>query len=385
MTAHLSLGPARETVLSRASQLPSEAVPLTDALGRTLASGVTAPHNQPPFDNSAMDGFALRCADTLGATTENPVVLELVGESRAGAPGAAVLGEGQATKISTGAALPAGADCVLRVEDASPAGEGRIALSQELPPGHDIRTAGTDVAIGTVVVAAGTLLGAGEIAMLASVGAASIECVRRPRVAILTTGDELVAPGGELRHGQIFDSNSAMLDALVRECGGEVVALVAAVADDPESTNRAVAALLGGDGAAPDVLICCGGVSVGEHDHVKDALAAAGVTEHFWQVAMRPGHPTYFGERVAEKGGANTLVFGLPGNPVSSYATFHMFAAPALRALSGLIALKAPIEAELAEPLSKPPGHTLVLRCTLTRSAGGVLTAAPTSANQRSY
>ncbi|MBI5309533.1 MAG: molybdopterin molybdotransferase MoeA [Actinobacteria bacterium] len=385
MASHLALGPAREQVLERARRLPAETVRLAEARGRTLAGDVFARHHLPPFDNSAMDGFALRSADTAGATASNPVVLTLAGESRAGTPERRALEAGEIAKISTGAALPDGADCVLRVEDAGRPDEAHVEVAYELAPGHDVRPAGDDVRAGERVVAAGAVIGAGEIAMLASVGSGTVECARRPRVAIVTTGDELVEPGGTLEHGQIFDSNSAMLVALVEACGAELVSLDTAVADEQTPAERAIAAALAGDGAPPDVLIACGGVSVGEHDHVKPALAAAGVGEIFWQVAMRPGHPTYFGVREAAGGENATLVFGLPGNPVSAYATFHMFAAPALRALAGGERLPRTVTARLAEPLRKPPGHAQVLRCRLSDDGHGGLLAAPTSGNQRSH
>lgn len=384
MGSYIALEPARQEAISRAVKLQPETVPLAEALGRVLAADVTAPHSLPPFDNSAMDGFALRAADTAGASEASPVVLVLAGESRAGTPAADEVKPGEIAKISTGAALPAGADCVLRVEDSQRPDDAHVAFARELSPGHDVRPAGDDVHAGELVIAAGAVLNAGEVAMLASVGAATVECVRRPRVAIVTTGDELVAPGGSLGHGQIFDSNSAMLIALVTECGGEIVALQVAVTDEAEPTDAAIAAALGGE-SPPDVLIACGGVSVGEHDHVKPALAAAGVEEIFWQVAMRPGHPTYFGLREATGERPATLVFGLPGNPVSAYATFHMFAAPALRSLGGREPLPRRIEAKLDEPLRKPPGHAQVLRCELSEGSDGLPLAAPTSRNQRSH
>lgn len=384
MAAHLALGPAREQVLERARRLPAEQVQLGDALGRTLAADVLAPHDLPPFDNSAMDGFALRSADTAGASEAEPAVLRLAGESRAGTPQSRALEAGEIAKISTGASLPAGSDCVLRVEDAGRPDAEHVSVPYEIAPGHDVRPAGDDLSAGALVVPAGATIGAGEIAMLASVGAASVECVRRPRVAIVTTGDELVAPGGTLAHGQIFDSNSAMLAALVSECGAELATIEPAVTDEAEPTAAAIAEALAGS-APPDVLIACGGVSVGEHDHVKAALAAAGVREVFWQVAMRPGHPTYFGMLEAAGDAPGTLVFGLPGNPVSAFATFHMFAAPALRAMAGGEPLPRTVEARLAQPLSKPPGHTQVLRCELSDDGEGGLLAAPTSRNQRSH
>lgn len=379
MGSHLPLAEAREVVLAQAASLTAETVPLADALGRALAEHVDAPHSLPPFDNSAMDGFALRAADSKGATETAPVTLRLAGESRAGTPEDAELKPGEAMKISTGAALPTGADAVVRVEWTTRADDLHVSIDRELAVGNDVRPAGDDVNAGDRVLEAGMTIGPGELAMLASVGAADVSCVRRPRVAIVTTGDELVAPGGTLGHGQIFDSNSAMLAALAITGGADVVSVAAAVADVSATTDEAIATAL--DGA--DVLIVCGGVSVGEHDHVKPALEAAGVDQVFWQVAMRPGHPTYFGVRAGESG-RTTLIFGLPGNPVSAYATFHMFARPALMKLGGRAPFPPTVTARLSGELKKPAGHTQVLRCRMSRDELGWI-ATPTSRNQRSH
>jgi molybdopterin molybdotransferase len=396
MGSHLPLAEARAVVLGQTRELPAEPVPLADALGRTLAEPVDAPHSLPPFDNSAMDGFALRAADTADASEQSPVTLRLSGESRAGTPEGNELKPGEAMKISTGAALPDGADAVLRVEWAVRPNDEHIAVERPLPPGNDVRPAGDDVSAGERVLETGMTIGPGELAMLASVGAAYPSCVRRPRVAIVTTGDELVAPGGTLEHGQIFDSNSVMLKALASAGGAEVVSVDAAVPDDAPTTNGVIAAAL--DRA--EVLIVCGGVSVGEHDHVKPALEAAGVDQVFWQVAMRPGHPTYFGVRdgggdgnvdgdgdgdgAGDEGASRKLIFGLPGNPVSAYATFHMFARPALMKLGGRAPFPPTVMARLSGELKKRAGHTQVLRCRMSRDERGWL-AAPTSRNQRSH
>jgi molybdopterin molybdotransferase len=379
MASRLSLDEARAVVLAQVEPLAAEDVPLAETLGRVLAEGIEAPHSLPPFDNSAMDGFALRAADTADASEQNPVQLTLAGESRAGSPESRTLEVGEAMRISTGAALPTGADAVVRLEWISHPDETSIAVDRVIPTANDVRPAGDDVVAGQKVLEPGTVIGPGEVAMLASVGAPSASCIRRPRVAIVTTGDELVAPGGSIEHGQIFDSNSVMLAALAASAGVDVVAVRAAVPDDPATTDGAIAAALD----AADVLIVCGGVSVGVHDHVKPALEKAGVDQVFWQVAMRPGHPTYFGVRESVER-ARTLVFGLPGNPVSAYATFHMFARPALMSLGGGRPFPPSVKARLASPLKKPSGHTQVLRCRMSRDEQGWL-ATPTSRNQRSH
>lgn len=376
--AHLSLEQARALAVEHADALGSEDVPLAEALGRVTAEAVSAPFDQPPFDNSAMDGFALRAADTANASPEHPVSLGLTGESRAGSPAAAEVAAGRCARISTGALMPAGTDCVLRVEEAKIDGD-HLIVERSLQRGEDVRPAGDDVKAGDIVIEAGQPIGAGEVAMLASVGQNTVNCPRAPRVAILTTGDELVPPGEPLERGQIHDSNSAMLRALVLECGGQVQELRTAIGDRLDETSAAVDQLLA---LAPDLLICSGGVSVGEHDHVKPALVAAGVQELFWHVAMRPGHPTWLGRR--DHDGRSTLVFGLPGNPVSAYVTFHMFVAPALRRFSGRSPHAPRSRALLAEPIRKKVGNALVLRSRLERK-GDDLIATPTSPNQRSH
>jgi molybdopterin molybdotransferase len=372
----ISLSDARALVIANAAQLETEAVPLAEALGHTLAADLCSPIAMPPFANSAMDGYALRAADTEAA----PVELRLTGESRAGTPSESPLGEGEIARVSTGAALPPGADCVLRIEDASEAGEGMIGVPETIPAGFDVRPAGDDVEQGDLVIPAGSRIGSGEIAMLAATGTASVGCVRRPRVAIVTTGDELVPPGEALGFGQIHDSNSAMLAAQVLEAGGELVSIERAVVDDPAATTKAIASALNGVTAAPDLVITCGGVSVGRHDHVKDSFAELGVRQQFSRVALRPGHPTWFGLH-----GERQLVLGLPGNPVSAWVTFEMFAAPALRKLAGRAAVGRSVVAKLGEDQRKPKGNSLVVRCRLERSPEGELTAWPTSVNQRSH
>ena len=313
----LSIDEARAAVLAEVHPLGTEEVAIGEALGRVVAEDITAAADVPGFANSAMDGFAVRSGPA-------GRVLRVVGESRAGAPATASVGDGEAIRISTGAMLPQGADAVLQVELVSEDTD-RVTLNDDVKPGRNVRHPGEDIRAGTTVLEAGTPLGPAELGIAVNAGRAGVRVARRPRVAILATGDELVDPGAPLGPGQIHDSNATTLAALVARAGG--VARTGRVADERGATARAVADAL--DGA--DLLVLSGGVSVGPHDHVKPALLANGVEEVFWRVALRPGKPTWFGVRRAD----GTLVLGLPGNPVSAYVTFTLFARPALAALQG--------------------------------------------------
>lgn len=366
---------ARELVLGEAGRLEGKGVALEKCLGRVTAAEVRSEIAIQPFDNSAMDGYALRSADTGG---EGPR-LRLVGESRAGHPSPVAVGEGEAVWISTGAMVPEGADAVLPVED-SREQDGELLPARPVQPGDHIRRAGEDVAAGDRLLGPGTRIGAAEVAVLAAAGIAQVDCARRPRVAILGSGDELIPPGEPLAPGQIHASNTYALKALVHEAGGDPVH-VASLPDAAAATREAISAALTPTAPelhqisrlqgrkfdavrGPDVLLIAGGVSVGRHDHVKGALAELGVEERFWRVAMRPGGPTWFGVLPREEG-PPTLVFGLPGNPVSAMVTFHLFAKPALWALVGLDPNVGRTRAALATSYRKKPGKAHVLRCRL--------------------
>jgi molybdopterin molybdotransferase len=345
-------------VVEHARPLGGESVQLRHALGRTLAVEVASVDDVPGFDNSAMDGFAVRARDTAGASPEHPVGLRIIGESRAGRPASESLSSGQAIRISTGAAMPDGADSVVRIEDCRENGE-KVEVLVEVPPGKELRHAGEDIRAGDVVLGRGTRLGPAEIGVLASVGAAAIECVRRPRVTVLSTGDELVEPGEPLKLGQVRNSNAHTVPAQA-ERAGAAVTRVQMVPDDRSATVEAISA-----GLENDVLVVCGGVSVGPHDHVKPALAELAVKEVFWGVALRPGHPTWFGTH------DDTLVFGLPGNPVSAMVTFHMFVRPALAILSGANTEGVRTMAIMDEPYRKQPGRMHAVRCRLEAREDG--------------
>jgi len=345
-------------VVSSARLLPAEEVNLEEAQGRVVVAQVRSRDDVPPFDNSAMDGFAVRAADTMGAEPGGPAVLHLAGTSRAGAPATSALGRGEAFAISTGAMMPAEADAVIRVEDAR-SDEHRVEVLSPVQPGTDIRRAGEDIRAGEELIRPGTRLGPAELGVLASVGVARVSCSRRPQAAILTTGDELTAPDQPLRPGAIRDSNAYSVPALARTAGC-AVSVVSGVRDDRDATVEALRTALDAD-----LVVICGGVSVGEHDHVKDALATLGVEERFWGVALRPGRPTWFGV-ASESVRPPTLVFGLPGNPVSALVTFRLLVLPAIGVMSGLRNQRPTrLRAVMDDRYEKQPGRLHAVRCTL--------------------
>lgn len=350
---------ARAAVLERSPSPEAEPVPLRSAEGRRLAAAVVAQADVPGFDNSAMDGYAVRAADTAGAAVSSPVVLRRIGESRAGSPSGAAVGPGEAVAISTGAMVPAGADAVVRVEDTSTTGE-EVKVSSPVARGASIRSRGEDIAAGREVLPAGALIGAAELGALAATGVATVPAARRPRVSVLLTGDELVEPGTELGPGQIHDSNAYAVPPLATSAGAEI-GCVEVIGDDRGTTAKAIERGLEGD-----VLVVCGGVSVGEHDHVRPALGSLGVEQVFWGVSLRPGKPTYFG--VAPRG---TLVFGLPGNPVSAMVTFLLFVRPALLAMQGAEPSARSLTARLARPHRKVEGRAEAIRVRVEPGDGG--------------
>lgn len=336
---------ARELVLEHARALAPEPVALRDALGRVLAEEVRAASDVPAFDNSAMDGFAVRADDSAPGAR-----LRVVGESRAGTPAAVAVGAGEACAISTGAAMPEGADAVVRVEDTRP-GDGEIELLVAVEVDRDVRHAGDDLREGELVLAPGLRIGPAELGVLASAGRAQLLAGMRPRVAVVTTGDELVAVDAPLGPGAVRNSGSYVIPALVEQAGGEAVSVTHAL-DDPALVEAALSAAF-----EADVAVITGGMSVGAHDHVGAALERLGVERHFAGVALRPGKPTSFGTRGA------TLVFGLPGNPVSSLVTFLLFARPALLALAGESPQRQRALAVLDEDCERVPGRVHCARC----------------------
>ncbi len=342
---------ARALVLEAVRVLDAEPVPVDGALDRVLARDVRSAGDVPPFANAAMDGYAVR-AGPAGRT------LPIVGESRAGAPARGPAGPDAAIRISTGAAMPAGADAVVPLERAEER-DGRVRLDVAAAPGANVRAAGEDMRAGDVVLRAGTPLAPAALGVAVGAGAAAVACARRPRVAVLCTGDELRGPGEPLGPGEIHNSNLVTLAALSARAGAEVVA-ARRVGDDRDATEAALRDAL----ETVDVLAVSGGVSVGPHDHVKPALAALGVEEVFWRVALRPGRPTWFGRR------GERLVFGLPGNPVSAMVTFLLFARPALRALQGAPPDATRERAVLVDQLPRNPERDEAVRVRLERGEG---------------
>ncbi len=312
----ISIDDAVERVLRSTQRLPAESVAVIDALDRVLASDVSAATDVPPFPCSAMDGYAIFAGPAQRT-------LRVVGESRAGEPSELHLGEEQAIRISTGAAVPQGASAVIRQEDVELVPDG-IRTASATDPGENIRSAGEDMRAGTVVLRSGVKLGPAALAAAVAAGAGAVTTSMRPRVQVVSTGDELREPGEPLGPGEIHNSNAPMLVALAERCGA-LAARARRLPDDRAATERALAQALD----ASDVVIVSGGVSVGPHDHVKPALASLGVDERFWGIALQPGKPTWFGTKGPK------LVFGLPGNPVSTFVTFWLFVSRALAALQG--------------------------------------------------
>jgi len=311
----LPVDDALAAVLARAEPLPVERATLSDAAGRVLAEPAVALVDLPPFPSSSMDGFAVRSADT-------PGTLDVVGKVAAGRPESRSLGAGQAFDISTGGVVPEGADAVVPIERVRVTG-GEVEVTDPVASGANVRERGGDVRAGATVHQAGARLTPARIAALAACGISEVAVRRRPRVAIAVTGSELRPPGEELEVGQIYESNGVMLEAALAAAGAVVERL--GVAEDSE---EALAGVLE-RALAADVVVTSGGVSVGPHDLVRRVLARLGVEEVFWGVAMRPGKPLAFGTR------GPTLVFGLPGNPVSSLVGGLLFVHPALLALQG--------------------------------------------------
>jgi molybdopterin molybdotransferase len=313
--ALVTLDQAQALVLARTHVLATELVPVWDAAGRVTAEPARALVDLPPFPSSAMDGFAVHAADLPGSL---PVVERIA----AGHPATRPLADGEAMEISTGGVVPDGADSILPLEYVVQH-DNEIEARDALRPGAHVRPRGSDVARGEVVVGGGVRLGAAQLGALAAAGVAAVTCTRRPRVAILATGSELARPGDELAPGQIYESNGLMLAAALAAAGADIESLPA-VADDEAAHRQALER-----GLAADVLVTSGGVSVGPHDLVRAIEAELGVEEVFWRVAIKPGKPVSFGVR------GETLVFGLPGNPVSSLVGCELLVKPALRALQG--------------------------------------------------
>ena len=335
------VGDVRAAILATCSPLPGVDLPLVEAVGAVAAEAVAAPYDVPPFANTAMDGYAVRAADTASP----PVRLAVVGVLPAGAAAEAPVGEGQAVRIMTGAPIPPGADAVVMVERTRSLDGGTAVLVEvEAVPGMNVREAGSDVRAGTGVVSAGAALSPGHVGLLASLGYERVCVHRRPRVGVLVTGDELVDGSQPLRPGQIHDSNRPMLLAMAARAGAEPVDLGRAP-DDPDAIASSIERAV--HYRACDVILVTGGVSVGDFDYVAGVLGRLGRV-WTWSVAMKPGKPLAFGLVDGRP------VFGLPGNPVSAAVSFEMFARPAVRTLLGHPdPLRPVLPAVAAEPLHR--------------------------------
>jgi molybdopterin molybdotransferase len=329
MASAYSVQDASDRILSGITALGVEHVPLRSALGRVLASDVLSPIEHPPWDNSSMDGYAVRSADVAQASAAQPVILPVLETVRAGQRPSRALEPRSATRIMTGAPVPAGADSVIRVEDTD-GGETTVTITDARDVGRNVRPRGEDLRIGAIAVARGTVLGGAQIGVLASVGCGSVPVHVRPRVAVLASGDELVDVHhfDQVRHGdRIVSSNSYTIAASVVELGGEVVDL-GIVPDDPDAYAERLR-----DAAGCNLLITTGGVSVGAFDFTKDVLQSLGAELQLWRVRMRPGAPLGFGML------GRMPWLGLPGNPVSALVTFELFARPLLRRQRGELAV----------------------------------------------
>lgn len=355
---------ARRLILQQASTLGVERVMLLNAPGRILAEEVVAPSDLPPYDVSAMDGYAVHAADCPAGTS-----FKVTGFIPAGGRPSPVVTAGCAVKIMTGAPVPAGCDAVVPVEETEEV-DGRVRLLAPVAPGQHIRLRGEDVARGDLVIPAGTLIRPPEISMLASLGRLTVPVYRRARVAIVSTGDELVEPGMALEPGQIVNSNAFSLAAAVQECGGEPVLL--GIARDEWESHEQLFRL----GLQCDALITSAGVSTGDRDLVREVLEALGVTQLFWKIAMKPGGPTAFGVR------GEVPVFSLPGNPVSTMVTFEELVRPALLRMMGHRRVIRPLlKGILQEDLRKGGDKTHFLRVQVRVEQGRYLVS--TAGDQR--
>jgi len=361
---HLSVTNAQQCILESVSVLDSEQVRLEQSLGRVLAEEVRANRDIPPYDVSAMDGYALRSADL----AQVPATLAIIEDIKAGDMPSMTVQAGQCSRIMTGAPVPQGADAVIRVEDTLPVFDGKVQINVAVKTGNDIRLRGESMSNGEVVLKAGTEVTPGVIGVLATVKCAKVQAVCRPRVAILSTGNELEDMDEPVEPNKIPNSNSYALMAQVQALGIEPV-LLGIARDDPDELAEYLQR-----GMKFDVLMVSGGTSVGVHDYVRPAIESLGVKMKFWRVAIKPGHPLAFGIFKQTSAGfdKSSFVFGLPGNPVSSMVCFEQFVAPALRRMMGHQRLyRRSIAARLTHKLKHQPGRTEFIRVTLAQENGG--------------
>ena len=347
---------ARRIVLERVAPLGTEVVPLLAAVGRVLAADQVSPWDMPQWDNSAMDGYAVRAADC-----DNPGGLAVAGFLPAGEPATHRLEPGTAVRIMTGAPLPQAADAIVPLEEATER-SGRVVLSRRPTPGDHVRRRAGDVRQGETVLTAGVVIGTAEVALLASLSRPAVPVVRRARVAILSTGDELLEPGEPLAAGKIYNSNASALAAATKRAGAVPIVLPIA-RDDRGELRRSLE-----QGLQADALVTTAGVSAGDRDLVREVLRDLGVDEVFWKIDIQPGRPTAFALA------GTTPVFSLPGNPVAAMLTFELFVRPALRRMMGHPRpIEQPIRARLGEPVVPRPDRVTLMRVRLRRDADGMV------------
>ncbi|WP_322795698.1 gephyrin-like molybdotransferase Glp [Tepidiforma sp.] len=369
----ISVEEARDRILSYFAPLPQERKPLLDALGQVLAEDITAPFAIPPLDNTAMDGYAVRAADTAGASESSPVELRVIADLAAGYVLETPVGPGEAVRIMTGAPMPPGADAIVPFEETDEAlrginqaarRTGTVRILKAANPGANIRYRGEDVREGSVVIPRGRVLRPSEVGVLASIGLTEVPVIRRPVVAILSTGDEITPPGEPLLPGRIYDANAYSVAALVRKYGGipHTLGIARDTVEDLTSKIR--------EGLRADMLVTSAGVSRGDFDVVKDVLAREGQVD-FWTVRMRPGKPLAFGAFTAPDG-RRVPHLGLPVNPVSSIVSFELFGRPAIFTMLGRSDWERPTLRVISRDyVRNPDGRRFYARCIVTRGEDG--------------
>ncbi len=358
-----SIAEALSSMLPAFSTLGEEEVPLTESFGRYLSQDIAAALDSPPFDNSAMDGYAVRAEDVSAASPSSPVHLAVRGESRAGGPLPMTLEDGAACRIFTGAPMPRGADTIVIQEDTKRS-DGEVAILEASRVGKHIRARGSDVSAGATLLRAGDRIWHGELGLLASQNIERVRVYRQPRVALLSTGDELRELGSQLEPGTIVNSNLYVLTEMLRELGVVPVPLPAA----PDALPAIESAL--SQALEADVVITMGGVSVGEYDFVHEAFANVGIEPSFWKVRIKPGKPLAFAQYEGKP------VIGLPGNPISAMITFEVLVAPCLRAMLGdPRPHPQPVSALLKEGYRRRPGRVEIARAVATREGDELFVA----------
>ncbi len=357
----ISFEEARSEILQATYRLESQEMRLAKLLGSYLAGPVVANRDLPAFDNSAVDGYGVLVSDLHGASEESPVALKLSGTIQAGDTGVEMLSSGAALKILTGATVPDSVDAVVMREYCEER-NGHVLVKQSVRTGENIRRRGAEFKQGQEILPAGLKITPPMIGLLAMLGFPTFPVYKKPRVAIIATGNELVKPGRDLQHGQIYDSNTYALVAAVSDLGIDRCRTFLA-RDDADSTRNAIRHGL----KESDVLITAGGVSVGDYDIVKDILEECGVHGHFWRIAIKPGKPVYFGTLDSKKGSKRKLVFGLPGNPVSALVTFHQLVRPALLKMMGASTFTIQsVPGKLTKTLSKKAGRLEFVRAVMS-------------------